>query len=135
MCLCLSLAAFPYYCTNLRVTWGNGRGCPLVVHCWVDLLVHCWADLQSVHGFCCYDNIAPDVCVSVHRCIPLLLHRFVCNLRGMVGMPLIVHCWADLQLVHGFHCYDNTHVCKLIALYTAECEMSASACTRSVACL
>jgi len=29
---------------------GNGRGCPLVVHC--------RADLQSVHGFCCYDNIA-----------------------------------------------------------------------------
>jgi len=35
------------------VTWGNGRGCPLVVHY--------WADLQSVHGFRCYDNIAPNV--------------------------------------------------------------------------
>jgi len=31
------------------VTWGNGSGCPLVVHY--------WADLQSVHGFRCYDNI------------------------------------------------------------------------------
>ena len=31
------------------VTWGNGRGCPLVVQYWVDL--------QSVHGFRCYDNI------------------------------------------------------------------------------
>ena len=31
---------------------GNGRGCPLVVHY--------WADLQSVHGFHCYDNIAPN---------------------------------------------------------------------------
>jgi len=28
------------------------RGCPLVVHY--------WADLQSVHGFRCYDNIAPN---------------------------------------------------------------------------
>ena len=28
-------------------------GCPLVVHY--------WADLQSVHGFRCYDNIAPNV--------------------------------------------------------------------------
>ena len=31
---------------------GNGRGCPLVVHY--------WADLQSVHGFRCYGNIAPN---------------------------------------------------------------------------
>jgi len=48
LCVCLSLAAFPHYCTDPDVTWGNGRGCPLVVHC--------WADLQSVHRFCCYDN-------------------------------------------------------------------------------
>jgi len=34
------------------VTWGNGSGCPLVVHY--------WADLQSVHGFRCYDNIVPN---------------------------------------------------------------------------
>ena len=78
MCVCLFLATFPHYCTDPDVTWGNGRGCPLVVHY-----------------------------------------------------------WADMQLVHEFHCYDNTHVCKLIVLYTAnvystEREMSASACTRSV---
>ena len=45
-----------------------------------------------------------------------------------------MHYWVDLQSVQGFCCYDNIHVCKLIALYTAnaysvECEMSASACT------
>jgi len=39
--------------------------------------------------------------------------------------------------VHGFRCYDNIYVCKLIASYTANAysadrEMSASACTRSV---
>jgi len=39
----LSHAAFPHYCTDPNVTWGNGRGCSLVVQC--------WADLQSVHGF------------------------------------------------------------------------------------
>jgi len=77
--VCLSLAASPHYCMDPDVTWRNGRGCPVVVHCWV-----------------------------------------------------------DLQSVHGFHCCDNTHVCKLMALYTAnaysaECEMSAGACTRSVA--
>ena len=50
--VCLSLAAFPHYCTDPGGTWGNGRGCPLAVHY--------WADLQSVHGFRCYDNIAPS---------------------------------------------------------------------------
>ena len=50
LCVCLSVAAFPHYCADPDVTWGNGRGCPLVVHY--------RADLQSVHGFHCYDNIA-----------------------------------------------------------------------------
>jgi len=52
--------------------------------------------------------------------------------------PLGVHYGADLQSVHGFRCYDNIHVCKLIALYTAnaysaEREVSASASTRCMA--
>jgi len=51
-----------------------------------------------------------------------------------MGCPLVVHYWADLQPVHGFRCYDNTHVCKLIALntvnaYSAERVMSVSACS------
>ena len=39
MCVyvCLSLTAFPRYCMDLDVTWGIGRGCPLVVHYWADL--------------------------------------------------------------------------------------------------
>ena len=49
LCVCLSTAAFPHYCTHQDVTWGNGRGCPLVVDY--------WADLQLVHGFRCYDKI------------------------------------------------------------------------------
>jgi len=81
--LCVSvylfLAAFPHYCTDPDVTWGNGGGCPPVVHY-----------------------------------------------------------WADLQSMHGFNCYDNIHVRNLIALYTAnvysaERQISASACTRSMA--
>ena len=52
LCVCQSLAAFPHYCMDLDVSWGNGRGCPLVVHY--------WTDLQSVHGFRCYNNIAPN---------------------------------------------------------------------------
>jgi len=49
LCVCLSLAAFPHYCTDPDVTW-RIVGVPLVVHY--------WADLQSVHGFHCCDNIA-----------------------------------------------------------------------------
>jgi len=32
--VCLSAAACPHYCTDPDVTWGSGRGCPLVVHYW-----------------------------------------------------------------------------------------------------
>ena len=42
LCVCLSLDAFPRYCTDPDVR----------------SVVHYWADLQSVHGFRCYDNIA-----------------------------------------------------------------------------
>jgi len=62
--VCLSLAACPHYCTEPDVTWGNGRGCPLVVYC--------WADLQLVHGFHCYDNIARTRNVS--KCFVLALY-------------------------------------------------------------
>jgi len=31
--VCLSAAVHPHYCTDPDVTWGRGRGCPLVVHC------------------------------------------------------------------------------------------------------
>jgi len=49
LCVCLSAAACPHYCTDPDVTWGTGRECPVVVHY--------WADLQSVHGLRCYGNI------------------------------------------------------------------------------
>ena len=76
-----------------------------------------------------------SVYLSVPRGIPTLLHGPGCNLGNGRGCPLVVHYWADLKSVHGLRCYDNTHVCMLIVLYTAnaysaEREMSASACTR-----
>jgi len=48
VCVCLSAAACQHYCMDPDVTWGSGRGCPLVVYY--------WADLQSVHGLRCYGN-------------------------------------------------------------------------------
>ena len=52
LCVCRSLTAFPHYCTDRDVNCENATQCPLVVHYWVDL--------QSVNGFHCYDNIAPN---------------------------------------------------------------------------
>jgi len=64
-CLCLSLAAFPHYCTDPDLTWRNGRCCPLVVHY--------WANLQSMHGFRCYDNIGRTRNVSECSVLALCL--------------------------------------------------------------
>ena len=52
--VCLSVPRrIPTLLHGSRCNFGeNGRECPLVVHY--------WADLQSVHGFRCYDNIAPN---------------------------------------------------------------------------
>jgi len=81
------------------------------------------------------------VCLSVTR--SLAAFQQYCtdpdvSWRNGSRCPIIVHYWADLKSVHGFRCYDNIHVCKLIALYianaySAEREMSASACTRFMA--
>ena len=64
MCVCLSAAACLHYCMDPDVTWGSGRGCPLVVHY--------WADLQSVHRLRCYGNTrnawqSPVVIRQAHR--------------------------------------------------------------------
>jgi len=47
--VCVSVAVRPHYCMDPDVTWGRGRGCPLVVHY--------WADLQLAHGLRCCGNI------------------------------------------------------------------------------
>ena len=54
---CLSAAVRPHCCTDPDVTWGRGRGCPLVVHY--------WADLQSRHGLGCYGNITRTLVTSL----------------------------------------------------------------------
>jgi len=58
------------------VTWGSGRGCPLVVHY--------WADLQSVHGLRCYGNIRRTRNVSEY-----MLVLAVCLVFVFFGLTLI----------------------------------------------
>ena len=68
MCVYVSVSVCPrphaYTSTDPDVTWGSGRGCPLVVHY--------WAHLQSVHGLRCYGNTknawqSPAVIRQAHR--------------------------------------------------------------------
>jgi len=70
--ICLSAAARPHYCTDPDVTWGNGRGCSLVVHY--------LADLQSVHRLRCYVNITRTRNVSEYMLVLAeCLVRFLCG--------------------------------------------------------
>jgi len=61
LCVYLSAAACPHYCTDPDVTWGHGRGCSLAVHY--------WEDLQSVHGLRCYGNITRTRNASKHMLV------------------------------------------------------------------
>jgi len=52
------------------------------------------------------------LCVCLCVCLSLAAFPHYCNdpaitLRNGSGCPLVVHCWADLQSVHGFRCYGN----------------------------
>jgi len=55
--VCLSIAAYPHYCTDPDVTCNSDRGCPLVVHF--------RADLPSVYGLRCYGNITRTLVTSL----------------------------------------------------------------------
>jgi len=80
VCLCawLSAAACLHYCTHPDVTWGSGRGCPLVVHY--------LADLQSVHGLCCYGDIMRTRNVSEY----MLVLALCPVLFAYYGRPYVV---------------------------------------------
>jgi len=59
--VCLSVTACLHYCMDPDVTWGSGRGCPLVVHN--------GADLQWVHGLRCYGSIVRTRNVSEYMVV------------------------------------------------------------------
>ena len=63
--VCLSLAAFPHYCTDPDISWGMvgvPPSCAIL------------SDLQSMRGFRCYDNVAQTGNVS--ECLYSLYARF-----------------------------------------------------------
>ena len=68
-------------------------------------------------------TVVTRVCVSVYLSAAACPHYCMdpdVTWRSGRGCPLVVHCCADFQSVHGFRGYDNIHVCKLIALHTAD---------------
>jgi len=66
--VCVSLAAFPHYCTDPDVTCRDGRGCHLIVQYWVNL--------QSVHGFRCYDNAKCQRVLVLALCLVDICGRY-----------------------------------------------------------
>jgi len=87
--VCLSAAACPHYCTDPDVTWGSGRGCPLVVHY--------FAYLQSVHGLRCYGNITRTRNVSEYM---LVLALWVCLVNKSWKLS---SCWDGRPFGHNRH--------------------------------
>jgi len=106
--VCLSLAAFPHYCMDPDVTWGNGSGCALVVHC-------------------CYDNIAPNAKCQPVLVLALCLVYFLfivrisvlgrCGLLLKVGVPWSVGHTDSPEggtgktcVGGGMHCYSPSRI-------------------------
>ena len=69
LCACLSLAAFPHYCTGPGCNLGEWKG--------VSSSLQYWADLQSVHGFRSHDNTAPNAKRQQVLVVALWLVRFI----------------------------------------------------------
>ena len=68
---CLSVAAFPHYCSDPDENWGMVR---------VPLVVHYWADLQSVQGF---------VAMITQSEREILVSACTCSMPGFYFRPTI----------------------------------------------
>ena len=120
VCVCvsvwLSVSACPDYCTYSDITWMNGRGCPVVVHC--------WADLQSVHGLCCYDNIAANA-----KCQRVLCSRSVPDLICVYTNVDEVCRWVSMLSVFGSCWSLSVSLCLRQLFASAFCCLSQCAAT------
>ena len=120
--VCLSAAACPHYCTDPDVNWRSGRGCPLK-----------GKERKSIYT-------AP-FCTEVHTKRSGMDHTVLPANNTMPAFPswrspdvtttateaadiqlqlttLVVHCWANLQSVHGLRCYGNITSTRNVSEYT-----------------
>ena len=80
-------------------------------NCWALVIIYyisreSWTSrnvLWSRHGRLCV-YVCLSVCARPHD---HTIARTRMKLGGVVGMPLVVHYWADLQPVHELRCYGN----------------------------
>jgi len=82
----------------------NGSECPVVVHYWMDL--------QSVHGFRCYDNTAPNA-----KCQWVLVLALC--LIFLIFFSVLFYC--ILRLVHSLHRwfdFDDPCMCHRMCFHT-----------------
>jgi len=106
--VCLSLAAFPHYCTDQDVSWGNGREYPLVMHC--------LADLQFVYEFCCCDNIEPNT-----KCQRVLVLALCLVWKSNQGPVFEMPCTASHNVASISNCWNGVNV--HISLRTCSAEL------------
>jgi len=68
--------------------------------------------------YCGHARLSVCLCVYLsaaaylHYCTDLDVPWGSCR-----GCPLVVHYWADLQLVHGLHCYGNITQTRNVSEY------------------
>jgi len=107
--VCLSVCPSQHSHTTARTPMqvvGNRRGCPLVVHY--------SANLQSVHGFRCYDNIAPNVkCQQVLVFTPFLVNYTI--VKQLRAEPTTSQLWINCPN-HYITLVDLLTMCKTMWL-------------------
>jgi len=133
LCVCLSAAVRRHYCTDPDVTWGHGRGCPLVVHYWADLqsgqaCVHLAIWRHSANGR------LGGVC---SRCWPLTGGWWgaFSKLRGVYGKwAWLARRWLAVDGGHSQHYWrPGLRASSDGVLATkSECKMLASTCLYSL---
>jgi len=57
--------------------------------------------------YCGHARLCVCVCLSAAACLHYCKDLDV-TWGSCRGCPLVVHCWADLRLMHGLRCYGNT---------------------------
>jgi len=99
LCICLSLVAFPHYCTDPDVTWGNGTGvpssCALLGGCaigaWVSLLWQHSAEREMSA------SVVLALCLVYLFCLPL----FATALTAVLSAQIIGSKEARKAPLHG----------------------------------
>ena len=92
--VCVSLAAFPHYCTDPDVTCRDGRGCHLIVQYWVNL--------QSVHGFRCYDNAKCQRVLVLALCLVIFRYSTTKIMKLSVTIQLLRNSYTRFLILHQF---------------------------------